>query len=241
MNKQEINISENFYEEHKTVQEIAKDTFKYLIENIKSGITEKQIVEMAENEMIKRGATSFWYYNIGAFIFTGERTTLSVSGKNYTPTNTEICFNDIITIDLSPQIGDVWGDYARTLIVQDGEVVPVSKVSNPDFREGLEFEEKLHKLLLKSVVPNMTFEELYILMNRFIEENGFVNLDFLGNLGHSIEREKEDRLYIEKGNNIKLSDVKMFTFEPHIQRKGSKYGFKKENIYLFFQDELIEL
>jgi Xaa-Pro aminopeptidase len=125
-------------------------------------MTEKQIVEMAENEMIKKGATSFWYYNIGAFVFTGERTTLSVSGKNYIPTNTEICSNDIITIDLSPQIGEIWGDYARTLVVEDGKIVSANEVSHSDFKEGLEFEEKLHKLLLKSVSPNMTFEELYI-------------------------------------------------------------------------------
>ena len=233
--------SESLYLEYKRVQEIAKGTFEYLTANIKSGMTEKQIVEMAENEMIKKGATSFWYYDIGAFVFTGERTTLSVSGKNYIPTNTEICLNDVITVDLSPQVGEIWGDYARTLIVQNGKVVAPNKVSNSDLKEGLEFEVKLHKLFLKSATPNMTFEELYVLMNRYIGENNFINLDFLGNLGHSIERKKEDRMYIERGNNFKLSDVKMFTFEPHIQRKGSLYGFKMENIYLFSGDELIEL
>lgn len=29
-------------------------------------------------------------------------------------------------------------------------------------------------------------------------ENGFVNLDFMGNLGHSIVKTKGDRVYIEK-------------------------------------------
>ena len=87
----------------------------------------------------------------------------------------------------------------------------------------------------------MTFEEVYLFMNRYIEENNFINLDFGGNLGHSIERKKEDRLYIEKGNNSKLSDADMFTFEPHIQRKGSKYGFKMENKYIFSGNKLIEI
>jgi len=32
-----------------------------------------------------------------------------------------------------------------------------------------------------------------------------------------------------------------FTFEPHISVKGSKYGYKKENIYYFEGDELKEL
>ena len=32
-----------------------------------------------------------------------------------------------------------------------------------------------------------------------------------------------------------------FTFEPHISIHGSKYGFKKENIYYFQNGKLIEL
>ena len=39
------------------------------------------------------------------------------------------------------------------------------------------------------------------------------NLDFAGNLGHSIVESKDDRIYIEKGNRRKLSEVKMFTFD----------------------------
>lgn len=42
-------------------------------------------------------------------------------------------------------------------------------------------------------------------MNKQITEKGYVNLDFLGNLGHSIERRSGDRIYIEKGNKKKLS------------------------------------
>ena len=78
-------------------------------------------------------------------------------------------------------------------------------------------------------------------MNAFIVENGFINLDFLGNLGHSIVQEKKDRIYIEKGNQCKLGDVAYFTFEPHISVAGSKYGYKKENIYFFENGKLTEL
>ena len=86
-----------------------------------------------------------------------------------------------------------------------------------------------------------TFEKLYYHMNEFIVENGFVNLDFMGNLGHSIVKTKGDRVYIEKGNVTKLGDVKYFTFEPHISFPDSKYGYKKENIYYFNENGLMEL
>ena len=79
----------------------------------------------------------------------------------------------------------------------------------------------------------MTFEELYYLMKKKKKNEGYINLDFMGNLGHSIVRNKEDRIYIEKGNKTKLGDVSYFTFEPHISVQGSKYGYKREDIYYF--------
>ena len=87
----------------------------------------------------------------------------------------------------------------------------------------------------------MTFEELYYKINDLISKNGFVNLDFNGNLGHSIVKDKNDRIYIEKGNLCKLSQVDMFTFEPHISIPNSKYGYKREDIYFFKDGKLYRL
>lgn len=95
--------------------------------------------------------------------------------------------------------------------------------------------------MCKFVTPRMTFEELYYYMNGIIEEKGYINLDFMGNLGHSIVRQKNDRVYIEKENKIALGDVSYFTFEPHISVQGSKYGYKRENIYYFDNGVIKEL
>lgn len=102
-------------------------------------------------------------------------------------------------------------------------------------------ERYLHELLTAAVSPDMTFEELYTYMNRVILEKGFINLDFSGNLGHSIVKNKKDRIYTEKGNLAKLSSVEMFTFEPHISLPGSKFGFKQEDIYYFNEGILKKL
>ena len=150
--------------------------------------------------------------------------------------------NDIITIDLSPQAGNIWGDYARTIIMENGKVVEdIGLIENLEWKRGLQMEEKLHTELLRFATKETTFEKLYYHMNEFIVENGFVNLDFMGNLGHSIVKTKGDRIYIEKEKKTKLGDVKYFTFEPHIAFPDSKYGYKKENIYYFDEAGLIEL
>lgn len=209
---------------------------------IKPNLSLIKIREMCENKMLELGADSFWYYNVGAFIFAGNETTKSVSGKEYITSDYIIKNDDIITIDLSPQIKNIWGDYARTIIIENGKVVDeINQIQNAEWKNGLLIEKELHSELLNFATSNTTFEELYYHMNDFIKKCGYINLDFNGNLGHSIVKNKNRRIYIEKGNTKKLSDVKYFTFEPHISTPNSHFGYKKENIYYFNNDKLIKL
>lgn len=227
--------------EYRQVQQIAKDTISYAKQMIKPGMNLREIRSLCEEKMLELGADSFWYWDVGAFVFAGDDTNVSVSGKQYITGDRIIAPDDIITIDLSPQKGDTWGDYARTIIVQNGVVVESKKIKNVEWRQGLDMEEFLHEELKRYVTPDTTFEALYYHMNDLIAKKGFLNLDFSGNLGHSIVRQKKDRVYIEKGNNIRLGDVAFFTFEPHISVVGSNYGYKKENIYYFENGLLQEL
>ena len=228
--------------EYREVQQIAKDTIAYAKRVINPGMNLLQVRKLCEQKMLELGADSFWYWDIGAFVFAGDETTISVSGKQYITSNRTIAENDIITIDLSPQNGNIWGDYARTIIIENGIVVDcVENIENEEWEKGLQMEDRLHQELLKYVTVETTFEDLYFHMNHLIKEYGFINLDFLGNLGHSIVNRSEDRIYIEKGNKTKLIDVNYFTFEPHISVLNSKYGYKKENIYYFVEGKLVEL
>lgn len=227
---------------YREVQKIAKDTIEYIKGVIKPGMSLKEIRILCEEKMRELGADSFWYYDIGAFVFAGVETTVSVSGREYVTSGRLIATDDIITIDLSPQVNDTWGDYARTIIIQNGKAVRSDdEIMNPEWRSGIEMERRLHNRMMEIVRPEMTFEELYYQMNEFIRSEGYINLDFMGNLGHSIVRRKEDRIYIEKGNRTKLADVNLFTFEPHISAGESKYGYKRENIYYFDKDGIKEL
>jgi len=224
------------------VQSIAKQAMRYMKQVIKPGMNLVEIRQICEDKMLELGADSFWYWDVGAFCFAGDETTVSVSGRRYQTSDKTIRENDIITLDLSPQNGDIWGDFARTVIIENGQVVEdIGKIRNVQWRQGLLMEELLHSELKRFVTVDTTFEELYDYMNGFIAGCGYINLDFLGNLGHSVVKDKSDRIYIEKGNHAKLSDTALFTFEPHISTEKSVYGYKKENIYYFQNSTLMEL
>ena len=227
---------------YSSMQDLNRSAIKYAADTIEIGMSLSDIKELLENYLLENGADSFWYWDVGAFIFAGEETALSVSGKDYKVADRVIQSNDIITIDLSPQRNGIWGDYARTLVFEDGVLCDeTSKIKKEEWRKGLQMEEYLHQTLLDIVTPDMTFEELYDYMNELIVKKGFLNLDFLGNLGHSIEKNKNDRIYTEKGNRKRLSDVTIFTFEPHISIPNSRYGYKKEDIYYFANGKLVRL
>lgn len=229
------------------VQSIAKATMSELQQIIKEGIAESEIVYRAEEIMRNKGIHSFWYHGKGAFVHVGRRTTISESGKDYMPTDTLVGRNDIVTIDLSPDLNTFWGDYARTLIVIDGNVIEeyvladIKNESALEFLHGITTEKELHKVFIEFVKPDMTFEEVYLYMNEVIQGLGYINLDFSGNLGHTIEFNKDHRRYFESGNRMKLSEASLFTFEPHIKHLNGDYGFKRENIYYFRNKELLIL
>ena len=224
------------------MQILNRATMEYASAVIVPGITLLELRELCEEYMLSHGADSFWYWDVGAFVFAGDKTAVSVSGREYKTDDHIIEPNDIITVDLSPQNNSIWGDYARTLIVENGGIVKdIERIQNHEWRNGLKMEAYLHEAMRGFVDKNTTFEELFYYINDQIKARGYVNLDFLGNLGHSIVKDKRLRIYIEKGNTEKLSAVEAFTFEPHISLPGSLYGFKKENIYGFIGDVLTEL
>ena len=124
--------------DYKDVQSIAKKTIEYIKSEIEPYMNLREVRDMCEKKMRSLGADSFWYWDVGALVFSGDETAFSVSGKNYTTSDKKIEENDIVTIDLSPECGNIWGDFARTIIIENGMVVrDIENIKNEEWKNGL--------------------------------------------------------------------------------------------------------
>jgi len=232
------------YSGHSIVQHIAKVAMDLTPVCIRYPMQEQVIAEITELNMYYIGQIDkYWYHDVGALVLIGGNSKKSISGRDYKLSKKLLEANDVITIDLSPRMGLIWGDYARTFVIENGKFVQTPRKKSPKiikkaFR-GIETEKALHATLLEVATLEMTFEELYEIMNREIEQAGYINLDFRKNLGHTIETHIDRRIFIEKGNTTPLGEATLFTFEPHITAgEEDPFGYKHEDIYYFYEGEL---
>lgn len=227
------------FDEHRKVQAIAKLVLNELADTINPHDSERSIAQRAKAMLERHGVTDTWYYDCPAFVLLGSRSCLPISGRDYEPEDEKVGKTNLVTVDLSPSIKGVWGDCARSFYIENGRCSLTPTIS--EFTNGFELERTLHQRLIAFASPEKTFAELHSLANQIIVGAGFENLDFLGNVGHSIETIREKRQYIEASNNSQLGSVNFFTFESHIRAVNGTWGFKHENIYYFAGDSLQEL
>ena len=228
------------FSEIRAAQALASESMAAVAAQLRCGMTEADIAALAEKEMRQRGAEGWWYHNVGALVLVGpERSLLSISGRDYIPSKESVLGeNDLVSLDFSPILGGVWGDYARTIYMENGTpLLEPHAPASADFTQGYAMELRLHNALMDFARPETTYEDVWREMNALLTEEGWENRDFHGNLGHSIEETPSARIYLEKGNTASLGSYgKPFTFEPHICRRGGKWGFKREQIYAFGPD-----
>jgi Xaa-Pro aminopeptidase len=216
---------------HRKVQNAAKAVLRELADSIGPDDTEQSIATRAVDALARHGIRETWYYDCPALVLLGSRSCLSASGREYRPHSEPVGQNNLVTVDLSPSDGTHWGDCARSLAVEHGCVTFSPK--SAEFAAGISFLRGLHAAMRRFVRPQTTFHELAIWTAQQIDAAGFVNLDFRANVGHSIATRREDRLYIEAGNERPLGEVTFFTFEPHVRAAGGPWGFKHEDIFFF--------
>lgn len=221
-------------------QRLAAEAMRRVAVRLRPGLSEAGVARMAAEEMLSLGAEGWWYHGVAALVLAGpQRSLVSVSGREYTPREDILLGrDDLVTIDLSPVLDGAWGDYARTIYLENGRpLLEPEAPARPEFAEGYAMQLRLHRELAEWAAPDTRYEEVWQRMNALLQREGWQNLDLHSNLGHSIEDDPAKRIYLEQGSAATLGGYgKPFTFEPHICRTGGSWGFKREQIYVFDQN-----
>lgn len=213
----------------RAAQSAARAAMARLAASVTAADTERTIAERALACLETTGVHTTWYHDCPALVLLGSRSCISLSGRDYVPTDEPVGDRNLVTVDLSPLLDGAAGDYARTLCVEDGRVVhhPVGD----DFADGLEALEALHCHLVRVARPEATFGELFTSLAARVASLGYENLDLRGNFGHTLTARLEERRFFEAGSPLRLADAGPFTFEPHVRRLGGRWGFKREDVY----------
>ncbi len=224
-------------------QDIAKSCLEYMKSFLKPGLTRKQIYDECERYMLEKGSRGFWIHNDPALILFNKYTTYSAhEDPSYLFTDLFIEEDDLITIDVAPMVNNGWGDFARTFIIQKGKLIDCKDCSNNEIKDTIDFEYKLHELFINSLNDQITFSQLHKIIDDYVNANGYYNCDYHQNYGHTIENDQKDRITIADGVDINISKYnKPITFEPHICKIDGTYAVKHENMYVYYDQKVIEI
>lgn len=187
---------------------ITDECFKYILNYIKPGMTEKQIAKEIDDYYAERtDGISF-----DTIVASGENT----SKPHAIPTDRKIQEKDIITIDMGCKVNGYCSDMTRTFFVGEvpEEIKPVYDLvlknqiqTLKDFKDGIST-----RILTKMV------------------ENDFKlhNYDLIHSLGHGVGLEIHEAPYVSYRTDMQLKENMVVTNEPGIYIPG-KFGVRIED------------
>ncbi len=172
-------------------QRLAIETAEAACVHATSGMTEIELAEWANDHASRHGAVGFWDSTLVGF---GPGTLRCFPTEK--PTERILWNLDLGHIDILPVTEDGWwGDAARTLVRGD----------NPAQHELLATVQEIHDGLLASTRPGMRACDLHAIYARAVNRVGLLELDRLGNVGHSLGRETSyDQGYIDPWNTTEM-------------------------------------
>lgn len=153
-------------------QAIAKAAAAAGLAAVRPGVTEQAVDLAVSAYLLDQGVENVWTItNVGL----GDNT------RTCFPTNppTELAAQarDVLMVDVHPITTDgSWGDCTRCTVVGDW----------PEAEQALRDLEKLHYEILAKCRPGMTANELFGMTHERLVAEGYILLDQLANIGHSL-------------------------------------------------------
>ncbi len=207
----------------KAAQSITDAAFKYIIERIDVGRTEKEIALELEFFMRKNGADGIAF------------DTIAISGKNTSlphgvPTEKKVQKGDLFTMDYGASVNGYCSDMTRTVAV--GAINEKQKFV---YNTVLEAQKKAFSV----IKSGMVCKEVDSVAREFINLSGFEGC-FGHGLGHSVGLEIHECPSFNTRDNTILKSGTVITVEPGIYLEN-EFGVRIEDMVYVTDDGYINL
>lgn len=204
--------SENEIKSIKKAQKLTDETFSYILNRIKAGVSEKEIMLDMEFSIRKNGSEGI------AFDF------IVVSGKNSSlphgvPTDKKIENGDFITMDFGAVVEGYRSDMTRTVAV--GEITEKQRLVYDTVL-------KAQELALNAIKPNVKCYSVDKIARDYIANQGFDGC-FGHGLGHSVGLEIHENPACNTRDTTLLQTGMIMTVEPGIYIEN-EFGVRIEDM-----------
>lgn len=187
------------------VQALAKRAAAAGLAVARPGVSEKDVEAAISSDLLDNGVENVWTItNVGL----GKNTLICFPTNP--PTGQTAAERDVLMVDVHPIGADgSWGDCTRCAVIGDW----------PDARRALDDLERLHYETLAKCRPGMPAQELFGLCHDRLVAEGFVLLDQLANIGHSLSAGAAYlHNFIDAGNATPMWGA--WAVEPFAAREG---------------------
>ncbi len=187
---------------------ITDECFKYILNYIKPGMTEKQIAKEVEDYYAKNAeGVSF-----ETIVASGENS----SKPHAVPTDRKIQEKDIITIDMGCKVNGYCSDMTRTFFV--GE-------PTEEMKKVYDLVLENQKFVLTQYKDGASTRQVTKMVENNFKLNGY---DLIHSLGHGVGLEIHEPPYISYRSDTSLRENMVVTDEPGIYIPG-KFGIRIED------------
>jgi methionyl aminopeptidase len=200
-------------EKLRKANQIVGQTLQYLEQNVKPGMTLKEIDQMGEEFIRSKGARPSFkgLYGFPAAVCTSLNEVI-IHGI---PDDTKVKEGDILGLDIGTELDGWYGDAAITM--------PIGTISEEDQKLIACAKDALYHAI-EMIRPGMRFKELSLALEEFIKSRGFTPLvSFCGHgIGRKPHEEPEIPNYLEHGSpksGPKIKNGMVFCLEPMICQK----------------------
>jgi Xaa-Pro dipeptidase len=186
-------------------QALAKGAVEAGFARIDRGVTEREIDLAVSDFLLEHDVGHVWTItNVGL----GENAKICFPTKH--PSDMMAADRDVLMVDVHPIAPDgFWGDYTRCKVIGD----------YPEAEAALADLERIHRDTLALCRPGMAARELFAISHEKLVSEGFVLLDQLGNIGHSLAPGAAYlHNFIDAGNDSAMWGA--WAIEPFAARDG---------------------